>query len=253
MLKITTTIILFLVGVLTQAQVSENRNVNGFSKIEVKNGIALNYSNDLNPSAKVECGNNEALQNIIMEVKNGTLKIYTADNNPVKDVTVFIHNNGVNAFSAASKASITLPQTVESRSMDITLSTGARFSGMLKTTANTSLKITDDASFNGRVDTGKLTADVSDNATVILLGNAYDAFLFTNKNAALSARNLDMENTVVFASGESKVNMYSGTNMSLNISDRAKVTYTGNPKTVTYSEGALATITDKSKNGLSSN
>jgi putative autotransporter adhesin-like protein len=253
MLKITTTFILFLIGVLTQAQVSENRTITDFSKIEVKNGISISYSNDLIRSAKVECGNNEALKNIVMEVKNGTLKIYTADNNPVKDVTIFIHGNAVNAFSASSKASITLPQTLETRSMEITLSTGAKFLGMVKARANTVLKVSDDAFFNGRVETGKLSGDFSDNAKVVLSGNVYEAFIFTSKNAMLTARNLDTENTVVFASGQSMVNMHAGTNLTLNISDTSKVTYSGTPENVNYSEGALATIIDKSKKGLSAN
>ncbi|AWI26015.1 GIN domain-containing protein [Flavobacterium pallidum] len=253
MLKITTTIVLFLIGMLTQAQVSENRTITDFSKIEVKNGIALSYSNDPIPSAKVESGSNENLSNIVMEVKNGTLKIYTADQNPVNDVTVYVHNHGINAFSASSKATITLPQIVETRSMDIRLATGAKFTGIVKASATTTVNVSDDAVFNGLIETGRLSGNFTGNASVVLAGKVYEAFLYANNNAIISARNLDTENTAIFASEAAALNIHAGSNMSLNISDTAKVTYSGTPKSVKYSEGALATIKDKSKDGLSAN
>ena len=42
MLKIITTLTLFLFGMLAKAQVTENRNVAEFSKVEVAHGIELN-------------------------------------------------------------------------------------------------------------------------------------------------------------------------------------------------------------------
>ncbi|WP_181248444.1 GIN domain-containing protein [Flavobacterium magnum] len=253
MLKITTTIVLFLIGMLTQAQVSENRAIPDFSRIEVKNGITISYSVDPVPSAKMQSGSNENLSNIMLDVKNGTLKVYTADGNPVNGVTVYLQSAGLSALSASSKAQVVLPQILETRSIDIALSSGAKFTGMIRSRANTTVKVSDNASFNGRVDTGRLSGEFTDSATVVLSGNAYDAFLYTDKNVKVSALNLDTENAVVFASGQSAVRLHAGTNLSLNIADGARVTYSGSPKNVQYSEGALATIKDKSTNGLSAN
>ncbi|OYU80332.1 MAG: hypothetical protein CFE23_09710 [Flavobacterium sp. BFFFF1] len=242
MLKFTTTIILFLIGVLTQAQVTENRTIAAFSKIEVQNGITLVHALAANHSAKVIINDSESLSNIATETKNGVLKIYTVDNNPVKDVTVYVNINNVTGLTASGKSLISLPQAVETRNMDIVLSSGSKFTGLLRSKMRTTLKVSDNAVFDGRVETTRLSAYFTDNAKVNLSGTADDAYVSTANNALLLARNLETKYATVFSSDWSAVTIYSGHNMMINVSDLAKVTYTGEPKNVRLNEEALATV-----------
>ena len=54
MLKIITTLTLFLIGVVAKGQVLENRIISEFSKVEIKNGIELIYSEDKAPTLQIE-------------------------------------------------------------------------------------------------------------------------------------------------------------------------------------------------------
>ena len=54
MLKIITTLTLFLIGVVAKGQVLENRVVSEFSKVKVKNGIELLYTEGKAPTLQIE-------------------------------------------------------------------------------------------------------------------------------------------------------------------------------------------------------
>ena len=57
MLKIITTLSLFLIGMLAKGQEIENRELSSFSKVEVKNGIEVVYNESKIPSMRVEAEN----------------------------------------------------------------------------------------------------------------------------------------------------------------------------------------------------
>ena len=76
MLKIITTLSLFLIGMLAKGQEAENRELSSFSKVEVKNGIEVIYTESKMPFLRVEAENVSVLKNLITEVKGKTLKIY---------------------------------------------------------------------------------------------------------------------------------------------------------------------------------
>ncbi|MBK9224122.1 MAG: hypothetical protein IPO23_04740 [Flavobacterium sp.] len=62
MLKIITTLSLFLIGMLAKGQEIENRELSSFSKVEVKNGIEVIYTESKIPSLRVEAENVSVLK-----------------------------------------------------------------------------------------------------------------------------------------------------------------------------------------------
>ena len=75
MLKLIITVTMFMTAVLCQAQVSEIRKTNHFSKIEIASGIELSYTETQEEaSIKVEAIDG-ILTDIITEVERETLKI----------------------------------------------------------------------------------------------------------------------------------------------------------------------------------
>ena len=74
------TILLFIGLATIFGQVKEPRNVSGFSKIEISNGIDLYIEQGNQVSVEAEARNQEILDNMITEVSDNTLKIYYRKN-----------------------------------------------------------------------------------------------------------------------------------------------------------------------------
>ncbi len=80
MLKIITTLTLFLIGILAKGQVTETRTVSSFSKVKVHDGIELVYLQGNNPSIRIEADNQATVKNIMTKVSKETLTINVCEN-----------------------------------------------------------------------------------------------------------------------------------------------------------------------------
>ena len=70
-----------LTGIISRAQVSENRKIGDFSKIEVESGIELFYMESDENSIRVEGDSKYGLDSVITETDGKTLRIYHVKRN----------------------------------------------------------------------------------------------------------------------------------------------------------------------------
>ena len=76
MKKLIITTTAFIIGAIATAQVSENRTVSNFSKIEASQGVQVYFTQSNSQSVRVETDDNEKMQYIKTDNNGKTLKIY---------------------------------------------------------------------------------------------------------------------------------------------------------------------------------
>ncbi len=238
MLKLIITVTMFMTTLLLKAQVSETRNLKGFTKIEVTSGIELFYKETSDEaSIKVEA-NEGVLIDIITEVDGETLKISGRKNS--KNIKVFVSAKAIETFKASSKSRIILENKVNAQNMNINLETGANFRGYVKSKQQMNVETTgNDTEFNGRVETASFIGNFKGRSRVNISGNAQNAFLTTSTKAYCNAKNFLTDNTKI-ESNNSEVIVTSKKKIDVNVTNNATVTYFGSPKKVTI-EDELAT------------
>jgi hypothetical protein len=241
MLKIITTLTIFLFGMLVKAQVSESRNVSEFSKVEVAQGIELIYNEKNVPSLEIGTNNEATLKNIITEVRGETLKIYLKTDAPANEmIKVYLTAQDIVALEAHSNAKITIMDQMNAKNLTLVLNSGASLTGNIKTLGKTKLYATNETVFNGKIETNVLKGNFTGNAKINLTGNAKKASFQTKDSAFLSAKNFIASTIGLNATGKSVAKLHAKNNIALHVTDEAKVSYTGFPGRIELNEEAQA-------------
>jgi hypothetical protein len=243
MLKIITTLTVFLIGILAKGQVVENRNLSEFSKVAVANGIELIYNEDQSTSLRIAATNAEILKNTITEVDGKTLNIYLTEGTTLTAndmVKVYLSTKNITALSANTNAKITILNQLNTKNLSINLDSGATLTGNIKALLKTKLRANDSTVFNGKIETSVLKGKFSDNAKINLTGQAKKAAFQTNDIALLHAKNFIADNIYLNANGKSVAMIHANNNIALNVSENAKILYTGFPETIKMNEEAQA-------------
>jgi len=243
MLKIITTLTVFLIGMLAKGQVVENRNVSEFSKVVVANGIELIYNEDQSTSLRIAATNSEILKNTIAEVDGKTLNIYLTEGTTLTAndmVKVYLSAKDITALSANTNAKITIMNQLNAKNMNINLDSGATLMGNIKALCKTKLRANDNTVFNGKIETSILKGNFKDNAKINLTGQAKKAAFQTNDASLLSAKNFVADNIYLNANGKSVAMVHANNNLALNVSENAKILYTGFPESIKMNEEAQA-------------
>ncbi len=243
MLKIITTLTLFLFGMLAKAQVTENRNVAEFSKVEVAHGIELIYSEKNVPSLEIETNNEATLKNIITEVRGETLKIYLKTDVALLSnemIKVYLTAQDVVALAAHSKAKITIMDQINAKNLSILLDSGASLTGNIKTLGKTKLYATNETVFNGKIETNVLQGNFKGTAKINLTGNAKKASFHTTDTVLLSAKNFIANNIGLNANGKSIAKLHANNSIALHVTEQASASYTGFPQKIELNEEAHA-------------
>ncbi|RZK10977.1 MAG: hypothetical protein EOO46_08515 [Flavobacterium sp.] len=246
MLKLIITVTMFMTAMLCQAQVSEIRKTNHFSKIEVASGIELSYQ-ETQEEASIKVEANEGnLTDIITEVDGVTLKI--AAKGKAKKVKVYVSAKEVESFKASSRSRILFKNTIHAESISIVLESGAYFQGYFKSNQLTSVATDTNTEFNGRIETAYFEGSFKNHSKVNISGNAKNANIKSDSKSYCNAKNfvtlntlVDCDNSVVIVTSKNKINV--------NATDNASVTYFGSPKKATVEEAYL-THTKKYKKPL---
>ena len=241
MLKIITTLTLFLVGMLAKGQTSEYRTVSEFSKVQVAHGIELIYTENPVFSLQVETDNQTLLRNTITEVTGETLKISLKKGTTItagETVKVYLSGYDLTALEANSNAKITIVNQLNADHLDIVLKSGATLKGNIKTAGKTKLHAKDGTVFDGRIEALAVKGNFKDNARINLTGKAASASFQTSDVALLSARNFIAGTISLNAFGKSKAMIHANAKVAVNVADEAKVTYTGFPERLELNEEA---------------
>ena len=244
MLKIITTLTLFLIGILAKGQEVEMRTVSSFSKVKVQHGIELVYTENAATSVRIEAPNQSIMENISTTVKGHTLTIdllndkdFTANRGTIR---VYLATNNLVALEANTNAIVTLEDELTSKNLTINLDSGASFTGNIKVSKNTNLIASDNSSFNGKILSSSLNGNFTKNAKINVTGKANRAAFETSNTVLLSARNFVSSAINVKASGNSVATIYANSNLTVDVADEAKITYTGFPDNIALNEDAVA-------------
>ena len=243
MLKIITTLTVFLIGILAKGQVTENRNVSAFSKVTVAHGIELIYTENPSTSLQIETGSQTALNEIITEVHGKTLKIAMEKGIQIpsnETVKVYLSVQNIVALEAHSKAKITIIDQFNAKHLNILLDSGATLTGNIKTLEKTKLYADNGTVFNGKIETKILKGNFKSNARINLTGKAENASFVTSDSALMSAKNFSANTINLNANGKSIAMIHANTNVALNVTDDARVSYTGLPQNIELNDEAQA-------------
>lgn len=244
MLKIITTLTLFLVGILAKGQVIETRTVSEFSKVKVQDGIELIYTDSNEPLLRIEAPNNSSMKNVITQVKGKTLVIKMGNQKEsatsADHVVVYLATNHLSELKAESNAVITLSENLSTERLKISLQSASKFSGSIVASRGIILNMTEESTFVGKIESPSFVANISDKARVSLNGKASEAQFFTSKNALLSARNFTSYATKIKAHDHSQATIYANNTLIVDIADEAKVNYFGFPDQLDMNEDAIA-------------
>ena len=232
MLKLITTLTVFLFGILAKGQNTETRTITDFNKMEVKNAKVI-YTESNHSSLTIASEYNDTPETILTEVVNGTLKIKGVN---AGDATVVYVTGKAANFKLAQKAECTATNLITTN-VNLTLQSGSTFNGSIANEITT-IVAGKNSYFKGSVTSGKLNANFSANARAILSGKAQTAVIDAKSNVLCHARNFASDNLQVSADGTSKVTVYGGKNMGIAVIEDAKVTYNGTPKQLRLNENA---------------
>lgn len=229
---------MFMTTLLLKAQVSETRNLENFTKIEVTSGIELFYKEAPGETlVKVEA-NEGTSTDIITEVDGETLKI--SGKGKAKNVKVFVTAKSIESFKAGSKSKIVFENKVNAENISIDLETGAYFRGYIKSKKQMSVRTGKNTEFNGRIEADSFLGNFKNRSKANVSGNAKNAFIKSSSKAYCNAKNfltenatIDSENSTVIITSKNKIN--------INATENATVTYFGSPKKATIEDGPLTT------------
>jgi hypothetical protein len=198
--------------------VSQNRNASGFKGINVSGGFAVELTQGGKEGVRIEAQEN-LLNSIQTEVKNGVLHIYTSDNITTnKGMKAYITVKELNSVNISGGVKVTGKSTFKANSFDLDMSGGSKVTLALNTK--------------------KLKADMSGASKVDLSGQADELVMNMSGSSSVMATELQARNVRVEASGASKVKVFAKESLHVSASGASKVEYNGNPSVTTEVSGA---------------
>ena len=241
------TFALAIIPILCFAQVSENRTVASFSKIDVESGISLTFTESKTTSIKVQADDNEKLGRILTDVVDGVLKIHfkSGKNSRNKTANVEVSAANVNGFEAGSGATIKLTNEVTASNASIHLDSGSRFTGSIKSSGNTTLDADSGSAFKGKITTTILKIDLDSGVSVHLSGSANTTTVNIDSGSSLHAEDFTTLNAIIDADSASSTDITVTESLKAKASSAAVIRYYGDPKKVDVTKDSAAVITKK--------
>ena len=209
------TAIAILVSTAAFAQTKQPRNVSGFTGISVATGIEAELTQGNEDAVSVSASDDKLLEGLKTEVINGVLKIYydsKMKNNNFKHrkIQVFVTYKSINKLSGSSGASIKTTNTINGAALSFDMSSGAQFSGDIKTT--------------------DLTIDQSSGAVSKVSGNATSVKADISSGSIFTGPDLTSDNCKVSASSGAVLKIGVTTKLTARASSGGVVNYKGSPE-----------------------
>ena len=250
-MKLLLTMALAAFGWSASAQTSETRQVKPFTKIDAKNGIEVIFTQEDAPSLKVESDSEEFLSTIVTEFNNGTLKIYLDENGNKSHGTakVYVSQKQVSSFYASTGAAIRSANTINVEKLDISLSSGASFTGVIHSSSKCKVKAATGSSFRSNLTAAAFEGMANSGATIRLTGQA-DSAEIRCTGGILQAGKLISKRAKVIASNAASVYISASEYISAEADNSSSITYYGDPAEVVLSPNTYAVKRDNYKFAL---
>lgn len=228
MLKIITSLVVFLAGLTSNGQVSETRTVSTFNKIEITDGVEVIYTQSENTSLKAEASDALGLSTLLTQNDGNTLKI-SCNGNRNENVKVYVSSPEIISVKASKESKVIFADRVDTKKFALSLNSGSEFRGIVNSESAINLKGKAGSIFNIRIDSQTLYGNFQSGTKVNLSGKSGDASIRTTGNALCSARNFKTDNVNVKAGDESTVEVSVHEAIAVDVTDQASVKYFGLP------------------------
>lgn len=196
---------------------TQDRDVSGFTGLDVSGGFEVQVTQGNNEGLRIEADEN-LLDNIKTEVKNGVLHIYNEGNITTKN---------------SMKAYVTLK---ELNSLDI--SGGVKVVGKSTFKPKTfKMDLSGASTIKLDLVTERLVADMSGASKIALTGRADELLLNMSGASDVDAEDLEAKDVKVEASGASKVRVFAKESLAIDASGASQVRYKGSPSITADTSG----------------
>ncbi|RZJ74559.1 MAG: hypothetical protein EOO45_08240 [Flavobacterium sp.] len=244
MTKIILGLFVSLLGMASNAQTSEKRDISGFTGISVADGIQVVVQSNCSKSVTIEAADSAALKNVITERQGKVLKIYLM-NGAQGVVKVIISSGEVINFTASEKSAISLDSELVSKELSISLASGAKFSGNIKCTSKVILFASSDAMFEGKVTTKSFEGNLKNNSTASVTGYAGRADVRCASGSKFIADKFIVEYGSAHAENKSKIAFTVTNSIVAGSDDTSSVKYYGSPENTVFDTDSYAVKTIK--------
>lgn len=266
MTKIILAITFFLVSIITLAQVSENRGVSNFSKLQVSNAIEVLYTVSNTKSVKVETDDKENLKYIKTEVENGTLKLYVDTKDYKKEgktkkkskgnnvnwingveftvLKITVSGPNLEAIKASSSADIKIENTNISTDLNIAVSSSGSISGNFNC-SNLFIDTSSSGEFSSNLNATKVEIESSSSSEVKLSGKATEISVKASSSSSCDLKDFTVETAIIKASSSAGVFIKVTKSIDAKASSSASIVYFGNPLEVKKEESSSGSVSEK--------
>lgn len=227
-MKTLKTLALFAFAVIfslnVSAQKTENRNVKGFTSVDVAEGISVELTMDKKESVQV-IADEDIIDNVVTELKGDALYIHIKGTNKIfrnKKVVVKVSAIKINSLESSSGSSITSMNLIESDELKMSVSSGA------------SLKI----SFKAP----NASCDASSGASAKLKGAAKFFEADASSGSTISASEVKAAKVNADVSSGASIKVHAEEELVAEASSGGSINYSGSPKVKDFDKSSGGSV-----------
>jgi len=266
MLKIIVTLTTFLLSTILLAQVSENREVAPFSKLQGSQGIEVSYTISNTRSVKVETDNLEKLNFIKTEVENNVLKLYvnskdyktkknktnflkinndiTIDGIDFNILKITIYGPNLESIKASSAATIKIENGNKTSDLDLAVSSSGSISGSFEC-SNAVIEASSSGDLSATINTVTVDLNSSSSSEVVLSGKAKKITINASSSADCKLKDFVAEEAIIKASSSADVVLTVTKSIHAIASSSAAISFYGNPSQIEKEVNSSGSISKK--------
>jgi len=259
-----------LVTTLLTAQISENREVAGFSKLKASSSIDVFYTISDIVSVKVDTDDAEKMKLIKTAVVDGTLILsidtddYKKNRNRQKSkrkdrsrsnvsfingvdfqlLKITVSGPNLEAIKASSSAFVKIQNVNKSDNLDIAVSSSGTIKGNFECNS-INVQASSSGEFVAEVLAKSAIIESSSSSTVTLEGKASEMNVKASSSGDCNLQEFRVENAIVLASSSASVTMYASKSIEAKASSSASISFYGNPTNVSKEMSSSGSVTKR--------
>jgi len=203
--------------------VTQARDVENFTKIDVSGSIDVHIKQGLPASVKVTADDN-VINDLVTKVESGELNIRQRPNTSFRNATmeVYIVTPEISAISTAASAEV-------------------ETDGSIKNAAKISFSASSSSSIKAKVDAPTIFINTSSSAEAIVAGRGKSLQAKSSSSSTVMADKLLVETADVSASSSADINIFASVQINAKASSSGSILYSGSPnvKSKTSSSGTI--------------
>jgi len=205
---------------------TENRNVSGFKGVNLSGSYNYFITQGNTESLRIEAPK-DVIKNIVTEVKNGVLYVYTKNHirwNMFKNekIAVYITAKEINSISLSGSGDVD-------------------FKGGIKA-ENLSISLTGSGDMDGKITATAVETSVTGSGDIALSGRTQNLKARVTGSGDLSTRGLQSTNVYVEVTGSGDADVYASGSLNAHVSGSGDINYSGNPKSISKSKSGSGSI-----------